>query len=445
MNTIRSIVSIQSYRIPPRLKLISTRLGSLILLLQRMPVVQFLFPEANIIGGASVANTISLAVTTVVGLGVFDSVAGQSQINQKAPLNVIGTTPALNLDEPGNLVNANYAINVPATVSDLLTFKFNWDPLDRFSTVKSWRCTTGGVDDTLPYGLTPVGNSSSTVGKGGLIEIKGTPTTYGITPVMVTVYKAASYAEEYASQIFNICVLGFSTQPAASTTINSGETTTLNCTAAGIPSATLRHTAVPVVKYEWFQGAPPSETTPVGTNSPSFTTPSNLTSSTSYWVKVTSTLSGYAVSAKSSTAVVNVNPVSSPFETWASVLPEGQRGANQTPMGDGVTNLEKFAFNLNPLAPDVRHLTVGANNPAGLPGGAYIGGVLRLEFLRRKATTNPGITYTAQFGSDLGGWTDIPVGTPAGTSIDATWERVTVNDPTVGPKRFGRVKVAQTP
>ena len=51
-----------------------------------MPIVQFLFPEASVIGGATVANSVSLAVTTVVGLGVFDSVAGQSQISERAPL-----------------------------------------------------------------------------------------------------------------------------------------------------------------------------------------------------------------------------------------------------------------------------------------------------------------------------------------------------------------------
>ena len=102
------------------------------------------------------------------------------------------------------------------------------------------------------------------------------------------------------------------------------------------------------------------------------------------------------------TAAVNVTPVSSPFDTWASALPDGQRGAKQTPMGDGGTNLEKFAFNMNQLAPDVRHLTVGANETAGLPGGVVTGGVLRIEFLRRKfvSAANPGITYTAQGQAD---------------------------------------------
>ncbi len=569
MNTIRSIVSMNSCRIPPRIKLVATRLGSLILLFQRMPVVQFLFPEANIIGGASVANTISLAVTTVVGLGAFDSVAGQSQISQRAPLVVLGYDPA------GTSPTAATAINVPATVSAPLTFSFNWDPANDFSSVKSWRCTTGGVAGTLPAGLSPALNAnSSSVAVGGNITISGTPTAIpGIYPVTVRVYKKSNYGSDVAAQIFNICVLGFSAQPTATpASISSGGTSSLTCTAAGNP------VAIPIVgsgppaaqpagtlTYQWYQGLTGDTSTPVGTTNatvPGFTTPA-LAATTNYWVRLRSVLGTSTVFANSNTvtvtvsapasvvtvavapssvtedgasnlvytfsrtgattaalttnfsvggtatyssdytqtgaasfnattgtvtipigsatAAVTVNPtadstvepdetailtvttgsgytVGAPaaatgtitnddtaFSSWASVLPVGQTGPTQTPQGDGVTNLEKFAFNLNPLASDVRHLTVGANGTAGLPGGVVVGGVLRLEFLRRIAGTNPGITYTAQFGSDLAGWADIPVGTPAGVAIDGTWERVTVNDPTGGTKRFGRVKVIQTP
>ncbi len=97
-----------------------------------------------------------------------------------------------------------------------------------------------------------------------------------------------------------------------------------------------------------------------------------------------------------------------------ATLPPGQSGPTQTPQNDGVTNLEKFAFNMDPTKPDVRMLTVGAGGTTGLPGQAMAGGKLRLEFLRRKASTNPGITYTAQFGSDLAGWVDIPGGDTGG-------------------------------
>ncbi len=275
MNTIRSIVSMKPCRIPPRLKLAATRLGSLILLFQRMPVVQFLFPEANIIGGASVANTISLAVTTVVGLGAFDSVAGQSQISQRAPLVVLGKDPAT------ATATAATAINVPATVSASLTFRFNWDPANDFSSVKSWRCTTGGVAGTLPAGLSPAlsPNPSPAVGVGGLITISGTPTTPGIYPVTVRVYRNSNYGSDDAAQIFNICVLGFSGQPTATpASISSGQTSSLTCTAAGNPAA------IPIVgsgppaaqpagtlTYQWYRGLTGDISNPVGT--PNSTTP----------------------------------------------------------------------------------------------------------------------------------------------------------------------------
>lgn len=438
MKTIRSIAAGSSHRLPARLKLASTRIGSLILLFQRMPVVQFLFPEASFMGSATVANSISLAVTTVVGLGAYDSVAGATTIDEVQPLSVTGAT--------SSRTSTSNAINVPATVSAPLNFEFGC--FNAPSDPESWKIvTSGGATASLPAGLSMKYTiSTPSDGNGGFIQnnfITGTPNTAGTHPVYIRVYRDPSQTGDNVTQLFNICALGFTTHPAASTTINSGQTTTFNCVATGNPVGTTRHPGNGVLTYEWYNGTSGTLGPILGTSS-SFTTPV-LTFSTNFWVRIKSVLGTSTVYANSNTAAVTVNPALTPFETWASGLPVGQRGANQTPMGDGVTNLEKFAFNLNPLAPDVRHLTVGANMTAGLPGGAYTGGVLRIEFLRRKATTNPGITYTAQFGSDLGGWTDIPVGTPAGTSIDATWERVTVNDPTGGPKRFGRVKVIQTP
>jgi hypothetical protein len=72
-------------------------------------------------------------------------------------------------------------------------------------------------------------------------------------------------------------------------------------------------------------------------------------------------------------------------------------------------------------------------------------GKQRLEFLRRKASTNPGITYTAQFSSSVGSWTNF-TGTETVsqlTPVSTTWERVVVDDPSGGATRFGRLKVVQ--
>ena len=68
-----------------------------------------------------------------------------------------------------------------------------------------------------------------------------------------------------------------STQP-QSQTIASGATATLSVSATGTAP----------LSYQWFQGTSGTVTTPVGTNSASFTTPA-LTTATNYWVRVTNT------------------------------------------------------------------------------------------------------------------------------------------------------------
>ena len=65
-----------------------------------------------------------------------------------------------------------------------------------------------------------------------------------------------------------------STQPSGST-INSGNQATLTVVAGGTPAFT----------YQWFQGNPPSTTTPVGNNSASIQV--SPTTTTNYWVRVT--------------------------------------------------------------------------------------------------------------------------------------------------------------
>lgn len=132
------------------------------------------------------------------------------------------------------------------------------------------------------------------------------------------------------------------------------------------------------------------------------------------------------------------------YTSWLTLLPANQRGPSQTPMNDGVTNLMKFACNMNALAPDTCKLVVGANKLAGLPGAACVSGKLRIEYLRRKACTNPCITYTIQFSSDNSTWVDY-TGTPTVTPIDGTWERVVADDPSPGAKRFSRLKVVTSP
>ncbi len=77
-----------------------------------------------------------------------------------------------------------------------------------------------------------------------------------------------------------------------STTICAGSTATLTAGATGTGA----------LSYQWYEGASGATTTPVGTNSSSFTTPA-LTSTTQYWCRVT----GACGSADSAAATVTVN------------------------------------------------------------------------------------------------------------------------------------------
>jgi formylglycine-generating enzyme required for sulfatase activity len=83
------------------------------------------------------------------------------------------------------------------------------------------------------------------------------------------------------------------TQP-TSQAIVSGSTTTLTVTAIGSSQLT----------YQWYQGALGTTTTPVGTNSSSFTTPV-LSDTTTYWVRV-SNLAGIVNSTLASVTVTSI-------------------------------------------------------------------------------------------------------------------------------------------
>ena len=119
------------------------------------------------------------------------------------------------------------------------------------------------------------------------------------------------------------------------------------------------------------------------------------------------------------------------------------------PAADGVANLLKYAFNMAPNIGDLARVNVAElpeNGTAGLP---FISrdaqGRLVIEFVRRKAATLPGVTYSIETGGDLTALQTLSLSGAAVVSIDATWERVTVTDPTISPNRFGRVQVNVAP
>ena len=114
---------------------------------------------------------------------------------------------------------------------------------------------------------------------------------------------------------------------------------------------------------------------------------------------------------------------------------------------DGVLLLLEYAFNLDPISADFKILEEGLGTN-GLPLIKLIPSgnksVLQIEYIRRKAGTNPQISYFPEFTSSLlsGEWEAQTAETV--TSIDEEWERVVVSDlvdTSASNQRFGRVRV----
>ncbi|HEY0549613.1 MAG TPA: alkaline phosphatase family protein [Verrucomicrobiae bacterium] len=133
-----------------------------------------------------------------------------------------------------------------------------------------------------------------------------------------------------------------------------------------------------------------------------------------------------------------------PYATWA--LSKGLSATNNAPGADpdrdGASNLSEFAYNMNPLVADAHVVSPSGTN--GLPAARYLpnvsGGILEIEFLRRKGPTAVGLAYAAQFSNNLlNSWGAGLL--PTVTSINADWERVVVRDSVAGPNamRFGKV------
>ena len=137
----------------------------------------------------------------------------------------------------------------------------------------------------------------------------------------------------------------------------------------------------------------------------------------------------------------NVNAWNTRNFTAAQLSNAAISGPLAAPAGDGVNNLLKFAFNMSPwVASNARlvHLT----GTSGLPYASRNGsGNLAIEYIRRKASGSPGISYAVEFASSPGSLWNVQ-SAESSDSIDATFERVTVTDSSIGTQRYGRVRVS---
>jgi len=150
-----------------------------------------------------------------------------------------------------------------------------------------------------------------------------------------------------------------------------------------------------------------------------------------------------------------IRPFSSGYTSWLNTyFTPAQRADSaftavfQDIDGDGLSNLMEFAFNLNPFEARIPSFIAGATGGLPLIRSENIGGNrLTIEYPRRKASTNPGISYSTEFINSLSGaWTargGAPVVSP---TADANIERVRVEDSLSNQSAvFGRVRISVDP
>ena len=168
---------------------------------------------------------------------------------------------------------------------------------------------------------------------------------------------------------------------------------------------------------------------------------SGLSSGTVYYCAVQAYNTAGQVSALSQEISFTPGVPAGSFDSWAAAgnLSGAAAAASAMPFHDGVPNLLKFAFNMNPGAADVRTLVKGTGT-VGLPAVTMNGGEFTVEFLRRK---NSGLVYNPKFSTNLGIYQPMTE-TPTVTGINATWERVVVRknvNTATTPRLFGAVEV----
>lgn len=232
----------------PLFRGLASKLGSLLLLFQRSPLVQMLLPEARLLGGSGLGEAAKWSIKAVVGLGAIDAVAGATEIAQVAPQQGEGEVTAWT----GGFLN--FVVQVTGTPS-----------VDQVS----WTV------DGLPPGLTHSDTATPSIH-----SISGTPTEVGEATVTLTAWEGPNQTGSSFSQEFLIIVQpGIITTHPASVAVASGGGTTLSVVADPNGGAT---------SYRWFQGPSGfgSEITGSAGNKATLSL-SNLTTTRSYWVRVT--------------------------------------------------------------------------------------------------------------------------------------------------------------
>ncbi len=373
-----------------------SRLGPLLALFQRTPVVQWLLPEAKFISSAGLGEITKWTVATVTGLGAYDSVSGASAITQVAP--------------QGGSTTVDTAVGA--------SLNFLYQITGNLNTAQSW-----SVDGEMPPGLVHANTTDS-----NFDSISGVPTQQDEFNIIVTAWQQANQTGLSLSQTFTINVgPAVITSHPASVTIASGTTTTLSVGATG-----------PGLTYQWYNSATPGTGSLIdGATSASYTTPA-LTAPSTYRVRVTR---GSIVSF-SNPATVSIGSAD-PFQDWRAahfnptqLADPAISGPTADPDGDGVTNTTEYIFGNLPLTREPSPLAL-----------ALSGANATLTFTA-KAATGTGYAgktrhYALETSTTLGtgGWSS-----PSGyADITGAGQTVTFSEARPATPKFYRIRVWLTP
>jgi hypothetical protein len=209
-----------------------------------------------------------------------------------------------------------------------------------------------------------------------------------------TVFRGVAFAPQGSAPATAPAI---TTQPAGST-VPTGGTATLTVAATGTAP----------LSYQWYRGAPGATADPVGTDSPSFTTPA-LSVTTSYWVRV-SNAAGHDDSAGATVTVTDVEPgntaptiTPTPLQPVALTVgdPTGPPATRTVTVADG----ESAAAALS--------VSVTSSNPAVATATAAGAGATRNLDVTPLGTGTATLTVTVSDG-ELEASTTLPVAVSAG-------------------------------
>jgi autotransporter-associated beta strand protein len=145
---------------------------------------------------------------------------------------------------------------------------------------------------------------------------------------------------------------------------------------------------------------------------------------------------GYEVTIDTLNKLIKLKTVSLTFDSWISQYTVTDPAQTGDPDHDGIANLLEYVLGGDPAQ----------SSTAILPSAVLSGGNWVFTFHRRTASASD-TTQIFQYGTDLSGWTDLPISPGASVSItgnnpEAGTDEVTISIPTQQPpKIFGRLKV----